>query len=272
MRNHNKYNPKLAVHPLGRHKAGVDIIHGKLDLKIEHGYIEAVEIARQQMANLINRYSVLFLNLITSKGQIERDHQYACNARCDEAGAFFHETLYAGELATKLKFFSAMVKNRQIGTLIICGYEFAAETTRHKKALVNWIKDLRSHSHVNVIIVAVQPLASFGLDGTLQQLANSLSPVGEYCTGDSFEKLPTEISRVEEEPVQEEPVQAEVVSVKDAEETETLDAEYERAEQKVIEAKSDDPVEAGPGPEDGKTEDPVQDETLKNKELSEVKV
>ena len=35
MRDYNKYNPKLAVHPLGKHNPGLDIIHGKLDVKID---------------------------------------------------------------------------------------------------------------------------------------------------------------------------------------------------------------------------------------------
>ncbi len=265
MRNRNKYNPRLAVHPLGQFtQPRIDVLHGDKDLRMEAGYCEAVEIARQQLATLNRDFGVLFINLTAAQSQIERDHVYACNARHADAGQFKHVTYRAGEFASKLGILTQAVVQKKLATIVICGLEFGFQSSRHKKLVVDWLKDLKDHFGRQVIVYSLHQPGNQGLDKTLVQLSDSVNRVGDYSQGESLEILPDTITGVEVEDAEPIPERVELgkARLSDQESVAAPDGSASLAT----------PVGGTALAEVSEMLDEVQVETLKNKELSGVDV
>jgi hypothetical protein len=162
-------------HPLSlRTHARIDICEGGSQAAVMK---DSLTLLKHSADALSAQEHVLYINTIASPDAVAT---IADKISQRQAGKVLTFSAANSKLSERLQFLKLMCVVKNVRSIILTTFDFAAITSKQRTSLVHWLRDMRDGHGVQVTVYAVWPARSEGALAQLAWFADSLAKTGEW--------------------------------------------------------------------------------------------
>jgi hypothetical protein len=250
------------LHPLATHTPrALDILYGGNELDTIN---ESAKLAFDSVKYLPKEQHVLYVNTLCDQRSLERTmHKFA-----SRRPRLLYMTWLESSFMERIEVLETIIKTKDVGTLVINSFEFAALTQRHRVELGQWLRRIRNLFQIRVVLFMQCKPGYYGVNGSLRFAASNMMEVGAHLKEQTaeigMEKLQREEAVAQDFAIENQTEEANTIEMLPAPAKEKIEqAEFVEAEGNVVEEDDD----AGSVDDEVSWLDPAQRLSLKTKEL-----
>jgi hypothetical protein len=181
------------LHPLAAHHnpRALDVLYGGN----EHDTInESAKLAYDSVKYLPKDQHVLYVNTLCDQRSLDR----TMNKFASRRPRLLYMTWLESSFMERIKVLENIIKSKDVGTLVINSFEFAALTQRHRVELGQWLRRIRNLHQIRVVLFMQCKPGYYGVNGSLRFAASNLMEVGSYLKEHSAELTAERIQQEEQ--------------------------------------------------------------------------